>query len=78
MFVVYSQPGAVTIPIAATGMTVAGGFFGMEWWVILIFAFCAGFAVIGAICAAKRTLPVPTIVRKARNKRREAKLSSRR
>lgn len=67
----YSQN---TIPAAATGIVITGATFAFNGWA-LIFIFCAFFALIGAICAIKRTFPIPVFVKTARNNKRFKKLN---
>ena len=68
----YSQV-PIAVPAAATGVIILAG----PSWLAITFAFCAAFALIGAIFALKRTLPVPSFIRHFRTKRTDAKLKQR-
>jgi len=70
----YNQPSS-GVPFAATGITVLAS--SASWsWMSYVFVFCATFALVGAICAFRRTLPVPSFVRGIRTRRRDAKLAA--
>lgn len=62
----YSNP---IIPGAATGVILAST--GMNWYWVVLFSFCAVFAIIGATGALKRSLPVPSFVRNIRINKRD-------
>lgn len=68
----YSQV-PIAVPAAATGVIILAG----PSWLAITFAFCATFALIGAVFALKRTLPVPSFVRHLRKKRTDAMLKKR-
>lgn len=66
----YSQN---TIPAAATGIILTAI---VPSWMTVLFIFCATFAIIGAVCAVKRTLPVPAFIKTARANRMTQKLKN--
>jgi len=66
----YSQN---TIPAAATGIILTAM---APSWTVALFIFCATFALIGAVCALKRTLPVPAFIKTARANKTALKLKN--
>ena len=63
------------VPGAATGVILTAATAGTKWQWIVLFGFCATFAAIGAIGAAKRSLPV--FARNRRLKKQEKLLAAR-
>jgi len=61
-------PGGTGIILAATGITVG--------WMTGLFYICAIFALIGAILAIKRILPVPKFLQKRRAQKIAKKLTT--
>lgn len=66
----YSNP---IIPGAATGVILAST--GMSWYWVVLFSFCAVFAIIGATSALKRSLPIPSFARNIRANKRNKLLA---
>ncbi len=62
------------IPPAATGLVITAT---LPMWVNSMFLFAAVFAIIGAIFALKRTLPIPAFEHKMRLKSLEKNLKNR-